>query len=1625
MGRVAIQTALVVGRRKSPEEPKSLLRCNQRLRPLSVIVRRCQVPDEHSRMGKDAIQTALVAGRRKSPDEPKSRLRGTQRTRPLSIIVRRCRIPERLLVGACRSPHGRRSPPHFSKKMLHIGSDKDEAQPGGGSVSDDQRVERPAGQGRRGLTTYVSWKLRRVSVALKRCRIPERVVLEASRSLQETNSPPRKAGYVLSPIRPGGDPGPARRCGQRAPGSRSPRLTPQAVRKCWRLSVKLRRWCGPEQVTLRARRPTPSINSPSPDRREMTSVNKVSPSGAGFKGPTSPINLCRRRGICTLKRRLFGGISQGDSPVNPRSEIVSGLSQKSDGKLGCLRSKRAPGLVRGEASPRSKLCPRRLSVVLQRKRALEQVRRVTERSPPSSDSTPRLNAKVEVANGPTKTGGFSPLWRKASRVANGTTRRVKKRALSFDVSEYHSTHLLENENCASSSPGSPASERVEGPPNPKWRKGRMSPKTRARLISRRPNSELDIQIPETPVRQSDERRNGGSQAGCSLGYDKLMPGINGDECLGVPSSQPAQVSIGYVLVEQCVPDRTRAVTGPVKGGQVGTPCGLAGVAGTAVLYQCERCPRAFDSKTGLSLHMRCAHLEEYLAKPAAARQRGSVVLRDLWASFEIAKLTPMCQKMPTVEQCVEMAKALGTGKTTEQVRNKCRLLYGAICKRAQAGNSVPVLGPTPRRTPSTPGSPTTSQISVKEILDELRRETTRTSVWVGKSKVVPIPLKEEDCSQVAISSAASAVIKEIGQASKAGQSKGRRPLSDQTKNVERRRDRRRILRRILSRLYKKDRSKLAKFILDRQGGTTCPVPLTEVTAVFKQRWGEASSFHGLGRFDGCGLIDNLPFAKLILPSEVSCNLREIKSRSSPGPDGITQGVLLAWDQDGRKLAHMFSSWLVSGILPRVFKKCRTTLIPKTTDASQHGDINQWRPITISSIVLRLFSRILTGRMTVACPIHPHQRGFIASPGCSENLAILAGAMKLSKTEKRSLGVVFIDFAKAFDTISHEHLLSALSRKGLDHHMLGLLRNSYEACETKVGCLEGYTPDISMKVGVKQGDPMSPILFNLALDPLIQTLELEGRGFPTDRESITAIAFADDLAVLSDSWEGMVHNLAVLEEFSRLTGMKVQPRKCHAFFIQGNGKKYSVNNCVPWQLGGASIHMVGPDETVRYLGVGVNPWQGFSSEDWVAKSLEWVKAISKAPLDPMAKVKLLCDYAAPRMIFAADHCMLSAKVLTEVDKNIRRAVKSWLHLPRCTCDGLLYSRRRDGGLSLPKLARIVPAIQARRIHNLCRSSYGTVRWVAQRTVNPELFKRVWWRAGGSPEERPELISPEEGGSQGTNPATRRSVDRSPQSPDSVTPGRRLIPCDWRQVEFDRWAKMKSQGMGIHLFHKDKTSNCWLHNQSPHRLVPSMFSAALQLRANVYPTKELVGRGRWDQVDVLCRHCRGSPETCSHILGRCPGVRLSRIRRHHKLCELLATEAEGQGWKVEREKRWKLSHGRCLAPDLICYKAETALIVDVTVRYEFNSNSLEGARLEKECKYLPLKTLVKKKRSQIQEVLVFGFPLGARGKWPTGNEALLKKLGLGITRRQSFAELLSKRALLYSLDMMRTFMLDGGE
>jgi hypothetical protein len=134
-------------------------------------------------------------------------------------------------------------------------------------------------------------------------------------------------------------------------------------------------------------------------------------------------------------------------------------------------------------------------------------------------------------------------------------------------------------------------------------------------------------------------------------------------------------------------------------------------------------------------------------------------------------------------------------------------------------------------------------------------------------------------------------------------------------------------------------------------------------------------------------------------------------------------------------------------------------------------------------------------------------------GCSTNLFIFDECIRQAKKEWILAGCL-LDDAKAFDTTPHEAILRAMSSQGYDSHSFALIRDMYTDICTRICSTGSFIP---LERGVKQGDPLSPLLFNMVMDPLLGDPQM--KGFRLGGHEIGALAFADDIVMMADFVDG--------------------------------------------------------------------------------------------------------------------------------------------------------------------------------------------------------------------------------------------------------------------------------------------------------------------------------------------------------------------------------------------------------------------------------------------------------------------------------------------------------------------------
>lgn len=768
-----------------------------------------------------------------------------------------------------------------------------------------------------------------------------------------------------------------------------------------------------------------------------------------------------------------------------------------------------------------------------------------------------------------------------------------------------------------------------------------------------------------------------------------------------------------------------------------------------------------------------------------------------------------------------------------------------------------------------------------------------------------------------------------------------------------------------------------------------------------------------------GTTDITGLMEAIEQEEVENAISDMNAKSAAGLDGMkVEQIENIMGQDVTLIPRLFSLWQKLAFVPTALKRSRTVLIPKTEDAELLQNIDNWRPITIGPMLLRLFTKIIAKRLSEAVTLNPRQKGFIAAtPGCNENIAILENIMKGAKSNKKELAVVFVDLAKAFDSIGHKMLTVGLKRMGIPNRFIHLVQSLYTGNTTVIEGDKTATEPIPIKRGVKQGDPLSPLLFNITMDPLICSLEQAQMGVTLThnnrRISCSSLAFADDIAILSDSYAGMTANMKILQSFCQNTGLQINIKKTAGFHCKPYRKTFLYNTQEKWKINGEPVNHIQPGELEKYLGARIDPWAGVTEDNWSVKLNTWISSLKETDLKPTQRLEILKTHMIPRIYYHLILTEASQNTVVKLDNIIKKAVKEILHLPADTTDGILYSKNKDGGLGIPKLEVQIPSAIIRKLESLERSQDAVISASFQfrGSNNVEHINKL--RNLKVLREIEEFLQPAQpNNNEEAGLSTILEMEESLlETEGTAKPINKYA--EWRKWEFEKWTKLLAQGPGIHYYQNDPTSNAWLYGH--HKMKQSLFIKRLLLRCNLYPTRCTISYGR-PNMAKLCRRCAMANETLAHISGQCLAVKNARIKRHNKILDKLKVQVAKHGWTVHIEPRFRTADGRLWKPDLIFVKEQEVAVVDVTVRYESNNMELERAWKEKTEKYEHL-------RGQIAEVTkgtsikFFGFVMGARGKWHDWNDTLMAYLK--IEKYKSFSKNLSDLTIALTLDILRIF------
>ena len=184
-----------------------------------------------------------------------------------------------------------------------------------------------------------------------------------------------------------------------------------------------------------------------------------------------------------------------------------------------------------------------------------------------------------------------------------------------------------------------------------------------------------------------------------------------------------------------------------------------------------------------------------------------------------------------------------------------------------------------------------------------------------------------------------------------------------------------------------------------------------------------------------------------------------------------------------------------------------------------------------------------------------QGGFRTHQRTTDHIYLLRTIIKKYTTQNRYLYTCFVDFSKAFDSIWRLALIEKLSRVGINGNFLKIIKSIYSTTTNSLIYKDLLSSKFTSNIGVKQGDPLSTILFNLYVNDLPGIFSFEGNHPITiNNINISCLQYADDLVIMSTSHEALQKCLYNLEEYCDKWKLEVNTKKTKVIIFNKQGSQ---------------------------------------------------------------------------------------------------------------------------------------------------------------------------------------------------------------------------------------------------------------------------------------------------------------------------------------------------------------------------------------------------------------------------------------------------------------------------------------
>ena len=242
-----------------------------------------------------------------------------------------------------------------------------------------------------------------------------------------------------------------------------------------------------------------------------------------------------------------------------------------------------------------------------------------------------------------------------------------------------------------------------------------------------------------------------------------------------------------------------------------------------------------------------------------------------------------------------------------------------------------------------------------------------------------------------------------------------------------------------------------------------------------------------------------------------------------------------------------------------------------------SDSNNYRPVMQSSCILKIFESHLLDFLSEKLFFNSRQFGFVKGLSTTHSCLLLKEIIHNYSMNKGKVFSCFIDLSKAFDRVNHFKLCNMLLNRGVPSDITKLILSYLNNQSARIKWCNSTGEFLGMNQGVRQGGVLSPLLFKLYIDDILNELVKLDVGCKFGLSRVNAIAYADDIVLISNSIETLEIIYKKFKENIDNLDLMMNANKSKCMIFTSGNKKPELKSI---KLGNQEFEVV---DSYKYLG----------------------------------------------------------------------------------------------------------------------------------------------------------------------------------------------------------------------------------------------------------------------------------------------------------------------------------------------------------------------------------------------------------------------------------------------------------